>query len=134
MPETNTRNHFVSVDFGGTKILAAVFDSKLQLLGTTKVTTKAERGPAAVLERIGRCILDAIDECDLSPKQIRGIGIGAPGAVDPERGEVISAVNLGWKDVAVVKELEKHLAIAVFLENDSHVCMRGIYDQECKRK
>ena len=119
---------------GGTKVLAGVFDSKLQPVGATKFSTKAERGPEAVLERVARCVLDAIDECDLEPKQVRAVGIGAPGAVDPEHGEVIFAPNLGWKDVAVVKTLEKRLDVPVFLENDCHICMLGIYEQELKSK
>jgi glucokinase len=134
MAENNGRTHFVGVDLGGTKILAAVFDPKLQLLGSTKITTKAQRGADAVIERIARCVLDAIDECDLSPKQVCGVGIGAPGAVDQEHGEVVFAPNLGWKNVPLVKDLEKRLDLPVFLENDCHVCMLGIYEQELKKK
>src|SRR6185503_12665027 len=133
MADTN-RSHVVGVDLGGTKILAGVFDLKLQSLGTTKFSTKAQRGPEAVIERVARCVQDAIDECDLSTKQIRGVGIGAPGAVDPEHGEVVFAPNLGWKDVAIVKELEKRLDVPVFLENDCAACIRGVYEQELKAK
>src|ERR1044071_1160422 len=134
MAETNGCNFIVGVDLGGTKILSGVFDTKLQAIGATKISTKAQRGAASVIERIGRCVLDAIDECDLTPKQVRGVGIGAPGAVDPEHGEVVFAPNLGWKDVAIVKELEKKLDFPVFLENDCHVCMLGIYEKELKSK
>jgi glucokinase len=87
-----------------------------------------------VLERVVRCVQDAIDECDLAGKQIRAIGIGAPGSVDPEKGEVLFAPNLDWKNVPMVKELEKRLDIPVFLENDGNVCTLGIYDQELKSK
>jgi glucokinase len=134
MADNNGRNYVVGVDLGGTKILAGIFDPKLQALGTTKFSTKAQRGPDAVLERVARCVLDAIDECDLDAKQIRGVGIGAPGAVDPEHGEVIFAPNLQWKEVGLVKALEKRLDIPVFLENDCHVCMLGVYEQELKSK
>src|SRR5258706_15492456 len=109
MADNTGRNHLVGVDLGGTKILAGVFDTKLQPLGATKLSTKSQRGPEAVIERVARCVLDAIDECDLTTKQIRAIGIGAPGAVDPEHGEVVFAPNLEWKDVPLVKELEKRL-------------------------
>ena len=130
----NARTHLVGVDLGGTKILAGVFDAKLEPLGSTKLTTKAQRGAEAVIERIARCVLDAIDECDLTPKQVRAVGIGAPGTVDPEHGEVIFAPNLGWKDVALVKELEKRLDVPVFLENDCKACMLGVYVEELKSK
>ncbi len=134
MPEANGEAYYIGVDLGGTKILAGVFDQKLQQVGSMKFSTKAQRGAAAVTDRVARCVLDAIDESDLAPKQVRGVGIGVPGAVDPDKGEVIFAPNLGWKGEEVVKELQKRLNMPVFLENDCHVSMLGIYEQELKRK
>lgn len=104
MTESSSKTEYlVGVDFGGTKILAGVFTNSLRCLGTAKSSTKAERGPEAVVERIARCVQDAVDECDLSLKQIKGIGLGAPGAVDPETGTVIFAPNLQWEDVPLKK-------------------------------
>lgn len=130
----NDKDYLMGVDLGGTKVLAGVFDSRLQLRGTLKVSTKAERGPEAVIERIARCVIEAVDECDLTLKQVKGVGIGAPGAVDPETGRVIFAPNLGWEDVALEKELKKQLDVPVFLENDCNVCTLGVYEEELKSK
>src|SRR5271155_67526 len=110
--------YFVGVDLGGTKILAGVFDDKLVCLGRSKMSTKSERGPEEVVDRIARCARDAVDECDLDFKQVRAVGIGAPGAVDPESGRVIFAPNLQWQDVALKKLLEKELGAMVVVEND----------------
>ncbi len=126
--------YFIGVDFGGTKILAGAFTHSLHCLGTAKTSTKAERGPEAVIERIARCIRDAIDECDLNFKQIKGVGIGAPGAVDPETGTVIFAPNLRWKDVPLKKDLEKILDLPVFLENDCNICTLGVHEAELEAK
>lgn len=134
MPEPIKSEYLVGVDFGGTKILAGVFDSALTCLGRTKASTKAERGKDEVIERIARCVQDAVDECDLSMKQIRGVGLGAPGAVNPQEGEVIFAPNLKWEDVALKKELEKQLGVPVFLENDGNICTLGVYETELKAK
>lgn len=135
MGESGDKAEYVlGVDVGGTKIYAGVFDSSLECLGRARVSTKAQRGPDAVIERIARCVMDAVDECDLSLKQIKGIGIGAPGAVDAESGKVIFAPNLEWKDVPLKKELEKQLDVSVFLENDCNTCMMGVYATELKSK
>ncbi len=99
MAETSTKAEYVvGVDLGGTKIYSGIFDNSLEYVGTAKVSTKAQRGTDAVIERIARCVQDAVDESDLSLKQLRGIGVGAPGAVDAEAGSVIFAPNLGWRD------------------------------------
>src|SRR5437868_7166109 len=108
----------LGVDLGGTKILAGVFDASFSCVGQAKLRTKPERGFDAVVERIARCVRDAVDECDMTLKQISGIGIGAPGAVNTADGRVIFAPNLDWKDVPLKAALEKHLDLPVYVEND----------------
>ena len=135
MGDNPNKEFFLGVDLGGTKILTGVFDSKFDLKGTTKLSTKASRGVNAVIERIARCVREAVDECDLKLEQVRGVGVGAPGAVDTQAGRVIFAPNLpGWKDVQLKKELEKLLDVPVFLGNDCNVCTLGVFDQEFKAK
>jgi glucokinase len=134
MPENDKSDYYVGVDLGGTKIYAGVFDSNLKLLGTARVSTKAQRGPDSVIERIHRCVHDAVDECDLSLKQVKGIGVGAPGAVDPDAGKVIFAPNLDWKDVPLKRELEKQFDVNVSIENDCNACAVGVYETELKAK
>jgi len=135
MADNSEKNeHVVGVDFGGTKILAGVFDGKLDCIGRARVSTKADRGADEVIGRIARCVREAVDECDLDLKKINAVGIGAPGAVDSESGKVIFAPNLGWNDVALKKELEKQLDAHVFLENDCNVCTLGVYEVELKSK
>lgn len=136
MPETSIKQDIlIGVDFGGTKLLAGVFDPQLRLLGTEKISTKAERGVDAVLDRIARVVREAVDECDLTLKQVRGIGIGAAGAVDPAAGKVLFAPNLPkWENIPLKKELEKRLDVPVFVENDCNTCTLGVYEKQLKGK
>src|SRR5215510_7714406 len=118
MAEANAKTEYVvGVDLGGTKILSGVFSHSMENIGTAKLSTKSQRGVDTVIERIARCVQDAVDEADLTLKQVAGIGIGAPGAVDFDAGSVIFAPNLeGWKDVSLKKDLEKQLGVPVFVE------------------
>jgi glucokinase len=135
MPEPGAKHEYiVGVDLGGTKILAGVFTQQLKCLGRSKASTKAQRGSEVVIERIAHCVIDAVDECDLDLKQIRGIGLGAPGAVDSETGRVIFAPNLGWEDKPIKKDLEKLLGVPIFLENDGNICTLGVYHAELEAK
>src|SRR5207247_8128535 len=89
MPEpSNKENYVVGVDLGGTKILAGVFDGSLECVGTAKVSTKSSRGIDAVVERLDRCVRDAVDEDELTLKQDEGVGVGAPTAVVLEGSSV----------------------------------------------
>jgi glucokinase len=135
MAESSKAEHIVGVDLGGTKVLAGVFKNSLECVGTAKVSTKSQRGVDKVIERIARCVTDAVDEADLSLKQIAGVGIGAPGAVDFETGTVIFAPNLdGWNDISLKKELEKQLDVPVFVENDANIAVLGVHVAELKAK
>jgi glucokinase len=133
MPETS--RHYVGVDFGATKIYAGVFDASMECVGTARFSTKAQRGPDAVIRRIARCVQDAVDECDLDLKNVGGVGIGAPGAVDPQSGTVIFAPNLPeWKNIPLKDKLEKELSLPIFVENDCNVNMLGVYEVELQSK
>jgi glucokinase len=132
---SNKADHVVGVDLGGTKILAGVFKRSFECVGSSKVSTKSQRGVDAVIERIARCVQDAVDEADLSLKQVAGVGVGAPGAVDFSEGRVIFAPNMeGWKDVPLKKSLEKILDVPVFVENDGNICALGVHVAELKAK
>lgn len=134
MTRSSKATHFVGVDLGGTKILAGVFNERYECLGRIKISTKPERGPAGVIERIARCVRDVVDECDLKASDVRGIGIGAPGAVDIADGKVIFAPNLSWKDVPLKLELERELKLPVFVENDCKLHTLGVYDAELESR
>jgi glucokinase len=135
MPEGTTKgDFFVGVDLGGTKILAGVFDEKLNCLGRNKMSTKPERGASEVIERIARSVRDAVDECDLDFKQLRAVGVGAPGAIDVSSGRVIFAPNLQWQDVPLKKILEKDLGVPVSIENDGNSAMLGVFEAELQSK
>ncbi len=135
MADSNSKQDLiVGVDLGGTKILAGVFTPQLKRLQTAKLSTKAVRGFEEVVERIARCIQDAVDEADFSLKQVKAIGIGAPGAVDPSSGEVVFAPNLEWSKAPLKKALEKRLEIPVFVENDCNLCALGVHEIELHGK
>jgi glucokinase len=134
MSTNGTKEYYVGVDLGGTKILAGVFNSQLELLGCAKISTKPDRGPDVVIERIVRCVLDSVDEADLSLKQIKATGVGAPGTVNPKEGRVIFAPNLGWREVALQKTLRAKLGTLIFVANDCNVCTLGVYEQELGAK
>jgi glucokinase len=124
------REYLVGVDLGGGRILAGVFTESLQFKGKAKLSPKPERGPRVVMDRITRCIRDAVDECDLALGQIKCVGLGVPGGVDGESGRVLDVPPLGRERVSLKAELEQRLQRPVAIENDCNVAALGIYTQE----
>lgn len=123
---------FVGVDVGGTKILAGAFGPDLTPLACVKTSTQASRGPQAVLNRVVRSVAAVLAEAEADLTQVRGIGVGIPGSIDPASGHVILAVNLGWKDVPVREPLARALGVPVFVENDANVALLGIHEHELR--
>lgn len=123
---------YVGVDIGGSKILAGLFSSSLQLRGTLKIKTKANLGKEAVIERVERAARDLLFEQGVPLKQILAIGLGAPGVVI--KGRVINAYNIGWDNVPIKTILRRKLRIPVFVENDCNLFTLGIHRIELKSK
>ena len=134
MAESNGKDYVIGVKIGATKISCGLFDTRLTMLRIHKVSTKADRGAKTVVERVARCVKDAVDECDLTLKRVRAIGIGAPGTVDAVKGDVIFAHKIGWENVALGDNLESQLQIPVLVENDCNLCTLAVYVQELKSK
>lgn len=134
MPSMPAGDLFVGVDLGGSKILAGVFDESLRLVDTARRSTKAERGPKAVVERVVRAIRDAVDEGDSQMHQIRAVVVGVPGRVEESNGRVVAAPNLGMREFPLAERLRDALGIPVSVENDHKLATLGIYSVELKAR
>jgi len=121
-------NLYVGIDLGGTNIQAAIYDiAKQEIVVRDGTKTKATEGADAVLARIEKITKKLIDKADLKSDDITGLGIGAPGAIDFDRGLVLDAPNLGWVDYPLQKELSKRLPFPVVIDNDVNVGAWGEY-------
>jgi len=121
-----TNDLVVGVDLGGTKILAAVVTADGKILGQAKRKTKPETGTESVIERIVKTVDEALAGAKTSRGEVRAVGIGAPGPIDPDTGTVLMAPNLnGWENVPLAKTLSEQLGMPVFLDNDVNVGTLG---------
>jgi glucokinase len=113
----------IGVDVGGTSLLAVVTSRKGKILGEKKGKTHAEEGASAVLERIIHTIRAAMADAGVKRKQVRAIGIGMPGPLNPQTGVIYHAPNLGptWNNTPVAEYVQERLGCPVFLDNDVNV-------------
>lgn len=110
----------LGIDLGGTNIQCGiVIDGKVKTRDSTK--TKAAEGSDAVIKRLVKICDKVLEEASLSRKDIGALGIGAPGAINIKKGEVIKAVNLGWTDFPLRDILSKELGMPVVVDNDVNV-------------
>ena len=101
------RDCWVGFDLGVTKMMAAVLNGEMKPLGKERKKTKGHEGVDTVLERIVKTIRDALEDANVDPDRLAGIGVGCPGPLDLEKGIVVDAPNLGWKNVPLRDFLQK---------------------------
>lgn len=127
----NPKNSFIiGVDLGGTKISAgALREDGRDAHGMRSITTQAELGAEGVVDRIvgliEGVILDTINETGASRKDFLGIGLGAPGPLDREKGLVVIAPNLGWRDFPLRDRITSRLGLPATLDNDANCATVG---------
>jgi glucokinase len=111
----------VGVDIGGTKVAAGLVDRKGEIKSQIRTPMVANRsaaeGLAAVISSID--LLFAQDE--KARVLVRGIGICAPGPLDPNTGVVVNPPNVPcWRDFPLAAEVAKVYDVPVKVENDAN--------------
>jgi glucokinase len=124
------QRYVVGVDLGGTNIVvgAMPLDGSREY-GVRTEPTHSEQGADSVVERIGRMIDEVIattgTETGAARRDFVGVGIGAPGPLDRERGIVIVTPNLGWRDFPLRDRVSERVALPATLDNDANCATVG---------
>lgn len=117
--------HVVAVDLGGTKILTAVVSEQGKIAAQHRADTP-QTGVDAVVDAIANTVRAALRDADIPDGKVVGVGIGAPGPLNPESGIVFDAPNLaGWRDVPLKAKLEARLLMPVYVEHDATAAALG---------
>jgi glucokinase len=108
------------IDLGGTKIQAVVVDAAHQVVGQARLPTPTTGGPPAVTTQMIEAMREAARAAGVEPRELMGIGVGSPGAIDSAAGTVSHAGNLpDWEaPFAVSSTLAEALGAPVTLAND----------------
>ena len=110
----------IGVDVGGTKVAAGFVDAQGEIHQHTRVPMNsrgtAEEGLAAVTGAIDK-LLKLTTEAN---KASRGIGICAPGPLDPQTGVVLNPPNVTcWRNYPLAAEIARRYGGSVKLANDA---------------
>jgi glucokinase len=104
---------YIGVDIGGTSIVAARF-SESEILDRHEVPTGSKR-PA---EEIMESLYEAIGQ--VMTGDVAGVGIGAPGYMNTQTGEILMINNIpSFRGFCVKPGVEKRFGLPVFQNNDA---------------
>lgn len=109
----------IGVDLGGTRLRAACLDYQLNIMERQETKTLAHEGLEATLQRMKDQIRAVWSDDNAS---VAGIGISAPGPLNPRTGVVIAPPNLpGWHDVPLADLMRDEFGVPVYVGNDANV-------------
>lgn len=118
-------NYLFGVDVGGTTVKMGLFDKDGNVLEKWEIPTRTENGGEKILPDIADSIKNKMTEKCITKDDVIGAGAGVPGPVDGN-GVVHRAVNLGWGEVDLKKELSALLdGMRVEAGNDANVAALG---------
>jgi glucokinase len=118
------------LDLGGTKVQAVVVDADHTVLGSAREPTPTRGGPPDVAAVLADTLRAAARNAGVPVTDLRGVGVGSPGAVDAAAGTVSGAGNLpGWAATyALGPALAADLSVPVLLGNDVQVATQAEFD------
>lgn len=116
----------VGVDLGGTTTKLAFISMNGEIIQKWEIHTDNSNEGQNITKNIARAIDEKLLALGETRDKLIGIGMGAPGPVNYETGEIINVVNLGWKDHYPLKSsLEKETLLPAVIENDANCAALG---------
>lgn len=132
------KRYIIGVDLGGTKIMCgALSEDGSQHFAMRSIPTQSEQGADVTMDRmvglIDAVMLETMEATGASRGDFLGVGIGAPGPLDRERGIVVVAPNLGWRDFPLRNVIHSRVGLHATLDNDANCATVGEWWQGAAR-
>jgi glucokinase len=112
------------VDVGGTKIAAAVIDFEGNARAKVKVSTE-QHDTAKSIAQIADISRRAVDESQISWRDISAAGIAVPGIYYAASGKVWAPNLPGWDHIPLRDELAARLPVPIVLDSDRAAYVTG---------
>jgi glucokinase len=114
------RQLIAGIDIGGTKVAGGLVDGTGRLLKDVFVPTRAQEGVRTSYSQILK-VIDRLIRAAGGKQNLAGIGLCAPGPVNPKTGTVINPPNLpGWKDFPLERKIAERFGLPAKVENDAN--------------
>jgi glucokinase len=111
----------LGVDIGGTKVAAGVVDSEGNILFQTRVAMAARGSAAEGLRAVKSAIEGVFSAHPEARSSLTGIGICAPGPLDPVTGVILNPPNVPcWRNFPLSAEVQRITGVSARLDNDGN--------------
>src|SRR5690625_477453 len=115
----------IGVDIGGTSIKMGLLNENGEILYKWEIPTNIKDNGRFIVEDMWKSLKTKLEKNQIDYAKVLGIGVGVPGFIDKRNGRVYQAVNIGWENIELAKQLRKLSNRMVFLENDANAAALG---------
>ena len=116
----------VGIDIGATSVDVAVLGPDLAVLAHHGEPADVREGPGVVLARVRVLVRELLSRAGFEPRQVIGIGIGVPGPVNFEIGQLVNPPLMpAWDSFSIRDYLREEYAAPVFVDNDVNLMALG---------
>lgn len=117
----------IGLDLGGTKIQAVAIRRGATVIGAARRDTPHRGGPEAVTAALADAAREVVATAGAELSEVRGIGVGSPGAIDAVAGTISQVANIeGWDEhFALGPRLSAELGVPVTIGNDVNVAVEA---------
>jgi glucokinase len=111
----------LGVDIGGTKIAAGLVDARGSILFQTRVLMCARKDAATGFTAVENAIEAVFAAQPDARARLAGIGICAPGPLDPRTGVVLNPPNVPcWRNFPLAAEVQRVFQVCAKVDNDAN--------------
>ncbi len=111
----------IGVDIGGTKVAAALVDASGEITCKSRVPMASTGDAAAGFASVETAINAIFEQAPEARAEVTGIGICAPGPLDPKTGVILNPPNVPcWRNFPLAAEIERVFHVPARVDNDAN--------------
>ena len=118
---------YIGIDLGGTNIAAGIVREDGKIVVQSSVPTLSQRPTDEIVKDMVFLSKQLIKDAELELNDIEAVGIGCPGTINFETGEVIYSNKIKMEHYMLAKEFQKYLNLPVKIDNDANCAAMGEY-------
>ena len=118
---------YIGIDLGGTNIAAGLVGENGKILVKDSVPTMRQRPIEEIVKDMAELAKKLVSDFGTDISEIKAVGIGCPGTIDFETGEVVYCNNIKMEHYPLAQAFRKYLDLPVKVDNDANCAAMGEY-------
>jgi len=115
-----TQNLACGIEIGGTKLQVALGGPDGNIHAQARETIEPRDGAQGILKSIQTLFSQVCNQAGAEPSQIKGIGVGFGGPVNPASGHTVCSHQIdGWDHYPLRQYLEERFSLPAKIQNDA---------------